>query len=74
MAKTYEELLADLDAAQKELGADSVSVKQPSPGIEALLRQFGPQLSNLLISSTLRTPPPTVNGTKHFWPYSAALQ
>ena len=50
MAKTYEELLADLDAAQKELGADSVSVKQPSPGIEALLRQFGPQLSNLLAS------------------------
>ena len=25
-----------------------------------------PQLSNLLISSTLLTPPPTVKGTKHF--------
>ena len=25
-----------------------------------------PQLSNLLISSTLLTPPPTVSGTKHF--------
>ena len=25
-----------------------------------------PQLSNLLISSTLLTPPPTVRGTKHF--------
>ena len=47
---TYEELLANLDAAQKELGADSVSIKQASPGIEALLRQFGPQLSNQLAS------------------------
>tara|TARA_B100000161_G_scaffold250615_1_gene208998 strand:- start:417 stop:608 length:192 start_codon:yes stop_codon:yes gene_type:complete len=25
-----------------------------------------PQFSNLLISSMLLTPPPTVNGTKHF--------
>ena len=25
-----------------------------------------PQLSNLFISSTLLTPPPTVKGTKHF--------
>jgi len=55
MAKTYEELLADLDAAQKELGADSVQVKQPSPGIEALLRQFGPQISNLLASPISQT-------------------
>ena len=46
----YETLLADLDAAQKELGADSISIKQPSPGIEALLRQFGPQISNQLAS------------------------
>ena len=46
----YQKLLADLDAAQKELGADSIAIKQPSPGIEALLRQFGPQLSNLLAS------------------------
>ena len=47
---TYEELLADLDASQQALGADSISIKQASPGIEALLRQFGPQLSNQLAS------------------------
>ena len=46
----YETLLANLDAAQDKLGADSISIKQPSPGIEALLRQFGPQLSNQLAS------------------------
>ena len=63
MAKTYEELLADLDAAQKELGADSVSVKQPSPGIEALLRQFGPQLSNLLASPINQEGMPGIYGS-----------
>ena len=48
--KSYEDLLADLDAAQAELGDGSVSVTQESPGIEALYRQYGPQLSNLLAS------------------------
>ena len=51
----YQKLLADLDAAQKELGADSIAIKQPSPGIEALLRQFGPQLSNQLASPIIQT-------------------
>ena len=46
--KSYEDLLADLDAAQAELGDGSVSVTQESPGIEALYRQYGPQLSNQL--------------------------
>ena len=49
-AKSYEDLLADLDAAQAELSDGSVSVTQESPGIEALYRQYGPQLSNLLAS------------------------
>ena len=48
--KSYEDLLADLDAAQAELGDGSVTVTQESPGIEALYRQYGPQLSNLLAS------------------------
>ena len=51
----YETLLADLDAAQDKLGADSISIKQPSPGIEALLRQFGPQISNQLASPISQT-------------------
>ena len=46
--KTYEELLADLDTAQADLGDGSVSVTQESPGIEALYRQYGPQISNQL--------------------------
>jgi hypothetical protein len=49
-AKSYEELLADLDAAQADLSDGSVTVTQESPGIEALYRQYGPQLSNLLAS------------------------
>lgn len=48
--KTYEELLADLDTAQADLSDGSVSVTQESPGIEALYRQYGPQLSNVLAS------------------------
>jgi len=48
--KSYEDLLADLDAAQADLSDGSVSVTQESPGIEALYRQYGPQLSNLLAS------------------------
>ena len=47
-SKTYEELLADLDTAQADLGDGSVSVTQESPGIEALYRQYGPQISNQL--------------------------
>ena len=46
--KTYEELLADLDAAQADLSDGSVSITQESPGIEALYRQYGPQVSNQL--------------------------
>ena len=49
--KSYEDLLADLDAAQSDLSDGSVTIEQESPGIEALYRQFGPQLSNQLPES-----------------------
>ena len=44
-------------------GADKVSINTAAVFIETL---SAPQFSNLLISSTLLTPPPTVRGTKHF--------
>tara|TARA_R100001369_G_scaffold87259_1_gene122485 strand:- start:42 stop:1664 length:1623 start_codon:yes stop_codon:yes gene_type:complete len=48
--QSYEDILADLDAAQADLSDGSVSITQESPGIEALYRQYGPQLSNQLAS------------------------
>ena len=45
-------------------GADKVSINTAAVLIETL---SAPQFSNLLISSTLLTPPPTVKGTKHFF-------
>ena len=45
-------------------GADKVSINTAAVFIETL---SAPQLSNLFISSTLLTPPPTVKGTKHFF-------
>ena len=44
-------------------GADKVSINTAAVLIDTL---SAPQFSSLLISSTLLTPPPTVNGTKHF--------
>ena len=44
-------------------GADKVSINTAAVLIETL---SAPQFNNLLISSTLLTPPPTVKGTKHF--------
>tara|TARA_R110000782_G_scaffold33799_3_gene81266 strand:+ start:304 stop:1806 length:1503 start_codon:yes stop_codon:yes gene_type:complete len=44
----YEQALADLKTAQGELPQDSISVTQKSPGIEALLEVYGPNLANLL--------------------------
>ena len=46
--QSYEDILADLDAAQADLSDGSVSITQESPGIEALYRQYGPQISNQL--------------------------
>ena len=45
-------------------GADKVSINTAAVLIDTL---SAPQFSNLLISSTLLTPPPTVRGTKHFF-------
>ena len=44
-------------------GADKVSINTAAVLIETL---SAPQFNNLLISSILLTPPPTVNGTKQF--------
>ena len=45
-------------------GADKVSINTAAVLIETL---SAPQFSNLFISSTLLTPPPTVKVTKHFF-------
>ena len=44
----YETALRELREAQGELPKDSISVTQKSPGIEALLEVYGPNLANLL--------------------------
>ena len=44
----YEAALARLREAQANLPKDSISVTQKSPGIEALLEVYGPELANLL--------------------------
>ena len=49
-------------------GADKVSINTAAVLIDTL---SAPLFNNLLISSTLLTPPPTVNGTKHFFEVSS---
>ena len=44
----FQAALERLRAAQGNLPRDSISVTQKSPGIEALLETFGPELANLL--------------------------
>ena len=43
----YQIALERLRAAQGNLPKDSISVQQKSPGIEALLETYGPELANL---------------------------
>ena len=45
---SYEDRLTALDTAQEKLGADSVKIDQKAPSLEALIRQYGPTLSNAL--------------------------
>jgi hypothetical protein len=44
----YQAALARLREAQAALPKDSIAVQQKSPGIEALLEVYGPELANLL--------------------------
>ena len=45
---TYDEILAEITKARKDLGGDSVSISEGSPAYEALVGVYGPELAKLL--------------------------
>jgi len=45
---TYDEILAEITKARKDLGGDSISISEGSPAYEALVGVYGPELADIL--------------------------